>query len=86
MPRPALRSRSLAKVYKRTPSGKVVIRYRRRKNNSAKCAICKRELNGVKTNNLNKLSKSEKRPERPFGGFLCHKCLESLIKSAIRGI
>ncbi|MDT7860806.1 MAG: 50S ribosomal protein L34e [Saccharolobus sp.] len=84
MPRPALRSRSLRRVSVRLPSGKSVIHYERKNNGEAKCAICKKPLNGVKTNKLYKYSKTEKRPERPFGGYLCHKCLTQLIKIAVR--
>jgi len=86
MPRPALRSRSLRRVFRRTPSGRTVIHYERKRNSPAKCALCKMELNGVKTNKLYKYSKTEKRPERKYGGYLCHKCLEKVIKLNVRGL
>ena len=85
MPRPALRSRSLRRIYVRTPGGRTVIHYERRKNGKAHCAVCGAELNGVKTNALYKFSKTEKRPERKFGGVLCPRCLERLIKASVRG-
>ncbi|MEM0092596.1 MAG: 50S ribosomal protein L34e, partial [Saccharolobus sp.] len=50
----------------------------------AKCALCKKPLHGTRTNKLYKYSKVEKRPERPFGGYLCPKCLTQLIKASIR--
>ena len=85
MPRPALRSRSLRRVYVRTPGGNTVIHYERKKNGKAHCAICGAELNGVKTNDLHKFSKTEKRPERKYGGVVCSRCLERLIKASVRG-
>lgn len=86
MPTPQQRSRSFRKVFVRLPSGESVIHYERRKNGVAKCAICKKPLRGVKTNEVYKYSKTEKRPERYYGGFICHSCLESLIKKAVRGL
>ena len=85
MPRPALRSRSLRRIYVRTPGGNTVIHYERKRNGKAHCAICGAELNGVKTNDLYKFSKTEKRPERKYGGVICHRCLEKLIKASVRG-
>ncbi|BCU70663.1 50S ribosomal protein L34e [Stygiolobus caldivivus] len=85
MPSPQQRSRSLRRVYIRTPSGKSKIHYEDKKTSEAVCAICKEPLRGVKTDKVYKYSKTEKRPERPFGGYLCHKCLERLIKNTLRG-
>jgi len=85
MPTPQQRSRSLRRIYRRLPSGKTAIHYERKKNKGAVCAICKKPLRGVKTDDLFKYSKTEKRPERVFGGYLCHKCLELLIKQSLRG-
>ncbi|MEM0015582.1 MAG: 50S ribosomal protein L34e [Saccharolobus sp.] len=84
MPRPALRSRSLRKISVRLPGGRNVIHYEKKKNGKAKCALCKKPLHGTRTNKLYKYSKVEKRPERPFGGYLCPKCLTQLIKASIR--
>lgn len=84
MPRPALRSRSLARYYVRTPGGRTVIHYERKRNGKATCAVCGGELRGVLTNQVYKYSKTEKRPERPYAGTLCHRCLEKLIKQAVR--
>lgn len=85
MPRPALRSRSLRRVQVRTPGGATVTRYEKKRNGVAVCAICKKPLHGVKTNKVYKFSKTEKRPERPYGGYVCHSCLEKLLKASIRG-
>lgn len=88
MVRPALRSRSLARRYVRLPGGDTVIHYRKRKPAPAKCAICKKPLNGVprlRPVDLRKLPKSMRRPERPYGGYLCPRCLRELLKKSIRG-
>lgn len=86
MPSPQHRSRSVRRVYVKLPSSRSTIHYEKRKNGSAVCAICKKPLRGVKNNNGGKLSKSEKRPERIYGGYICHKCLEYLVKQTTRGI
>ena len=87
MPRPALRSRSLARVYVRLPSSTVTVHYRKRRPNRAKCAMCGRELNGVpnlRPVELRKLPKTARRPERPYGGYLCPACLRKYLKKAVR--
>jgi len=88
MVRPALRSRSLAKRYVRTPGGRTVVHYHKRKPSPAKCAVCGRSLNGVprlRPVELRKLPKSLRRPERAYGGYLCPRCLRELLKKSIRG-
>ncbi|NOX71994.1 MAG: 50S ribosomal protein L34e [Candidatus Micrarchaeota archaeon] len=87
MPRPALRSTSWIKKKLTTPGGKKVTHYLKRKNSAAKCAVCGKTLNAVPKmapDKLKKLPKTKKRPERPYGGNLCHKCLkEKLMKENI---
>ncbi|OYT42341.1 MAG: 50S ribosomal protein L34e [Candidatus Aenigmarchaeota archaeon ex4484_224] len=48
----------------------------------ARCAICGRPLHGI-PRNVRKLSKSEKRVSRKYGGYLCSKCARELIKKEI---
>jgi len=89
MPEPRYRSRSLRRRYLRTPGGRVTIHYWRKKPDVAKCALCGQPLRGVprlRPAEFRKLTKSQRRPERPFGGCLCHKCLALEIKKAVRGI
>ena len=79
---PRHRSHSLRRVFKRTPGGKTVIHYVRRKPKQARCAICGRPLAGVPRENPSKLrnmSKSSKRPERPYGGVLCNSCMRRVL-------
>ncbi|MGY0288507.1 MAG: 50S ribosomal protein L34e [Thermoproteota archaeon] len=71
------------RVSVRTPGGRTVYHYRKKRYNAAKCAICKKPLNGVANGPrsfLSKLSKSEKRPNRPYGGYLCARCLRELME------
>jgi len=53
----------------------------------AKCGLCAAKLHGVPRKSvaqLKKLSKVEKRPERKFGGVLCHNCVAAIIKESAR--
>ncbi len=89
MPIQPYRTRSLARVKKKTPKGRIVIHYIKRKPAKAKCAICKKPLLGVPNlppNKLRKLSKTQKRPERPYGGYLCPSCLKKKILQETKNI
>ena len=82
-----VRSNSDKKTVKNTPGGRQTVHLRRKKIGCASCADCGKKLAGVpakRDSEVAKLSKSEKRPERAFGGVLCPKCLKDLIKSKIR--
>ena len=89
MPRPALRSRSLRRVKVRTPGGRVVIHYERRKPSPARCGICGAVLSGVpreRPSKLRKLAHTERRPERPYGGVICPRCLRRGLINAVRAL
>ena len=76
-------------VYVRTPGAKNVIHYRVHKANIAKCAVCKKELNGIPAllpGKQKNTPKSMKTVERPFGGNLCSKCSRDKIKEYARGL
>jgi large subunit ribosomal protein L34e len=85
MPRPAHRSRSRRKIFYRAPSGETRVRYEKKKTGKIKCGLCGAQLHGVphgkRPVEVRKLNKSRKRPERMFGGVLCHKCLERVLKT-----
>ncbi|MCE4625877.1 MAG: 50S ribosomal protein L34e [Desulfurococcales archaeon] len=86
MVRPALRSRSLRRVHVTTPGGRRVVHYEKRRPGPARCARCGRPLNAVprlRPNRLRQLSKTAKRPERPYGGVLCARCLAELLRQRI---
>lgn len=71
----------------RVPSGKSRLHIKRKKVNAAHCAGCGKELGGVPNKRpyeLRKFAKTEKRPERMYGGVLCGNCVKEKIKAAIR--
>ncbi len=86
---PRFRSRSFKRIKKTTPSGKRVIHFRRKKVGIAHCASCKVKLAGVasyRANKMKKLSKTQKRPERPYAGVLCSKCMRLKIKEVVNNV
>ena len=81
------KSRSFRRVKKRTPKSGVKTVYTRREPSKAKCAICGKELHGVKRalpTELKKYAKNKKRPSRPYGGYICASCLRKLMKEKAR--
>ncbi|MBD3310291.1 50S ribosomal protein L34e [Candidatus Woesearchaeota archaeon] len=87
MPRGMQKSRTLRRVFRKTPGSRNVLHYKKRKPSKAHCSSCGAELKGVsrerpyRTNNM---SKTEKRPERPYGGVLCSRCTRKTIKENIK--
>ncbi|MBS3098195.1 50S ribosomal protein L34e [Candidatus Woesearchaeota archaeon] len=82
MPKRSYRSRSIRKIYIKTPGGKTVIHYERKKPKKAHCGSCGAILKGVpreRPYKLRKLAKTQRRPERPYGGVLCSKCARLLF-------
>ena len=76
MPRPSRRSRTLARVYRKITKG-VKLVYRKRKPKPAHCSNCNAVLKGIPRERPYKMrttTKSQKRPERMFGGTLCSSC------------
>ena len=81
MPRPSRRSRTLRRVYKRVTKG-VKLVYEKRKPKKSHCAGCNAVLMGVPSERpykIRTMPKSQKRPERMFGGVLCSKCAKMEI-------
>lgn len=87
MPAPKLRSRSLRKIFRKVPGGRTSIHYKRRKHNVAKCSNCGASLKGIPRElpyKMRNLAKTKKRPERPYGGFLCSQCMRQMIVDKTR--
>ena len=87
MPRGMHKSRTLRKVFVKTPGGKTTLHYRKRKPSKAICASCKKQLAGVPRERpfkMQNMPKNQKRPERPFGGVLCSSCSRNKIKTDAR--
>jgi large subunit ribosomal protein L34e len=64
----------------KTPGGRTVTHYKRRKPKSAKCGKCGAVLKGVPRelpSKMRKVSKTAKRPERPYAGVLCSRCMRA---------
>lgn len=77
------------KTKKRTPTGKTAIHNKKERPSHHKCANCKAELHGMKrliSSEVGKLSASEKRPSRPYGGHLCASCSREVFRERARGI
>ncbi|MCS7112280.1 MAG: 50S ribosomal protein L34e [Ignisphaera sp.] len=86
MVKPSLRSRSYKRISKKTPGGRTVVHYERRKSTRMRCARCGHVLNGIPLKDVSRrgLPKVMKRPERMFGGTLCPRCLRNVLKEVVR--
>ena len=72
----------------KVPGGRTVIHFKKKKPSKAKCASCGKVLSGVpreRPHKMRKMSKTKKRPERPYGGKLCSKCTRKLLRAKARG-
>ena len=80
-------SRKMRRVYTKTPGGQTGLTYKRPKTSKHICANCGANLAGVPNqipSKVKKTPKSYRRPERPYGGYLCPKCLKQKLKQKIR--
>ena len=87
MPAGKHKSGRYRKVFVKTPGGKTTIHYRERKPSASKCAIFGTKLSGVpreRPAKLGKLSKSARRPERPYGGVLSSRGMRVVIREQAR--
>ncbi len=87
MPRGMFKSRTFRRIFKKLPGGTTKLRYEQRKPQVAHCGRCGAQLHGmprVRAQVLATMPKSQKRPERPFGGVLCSRCLRDMIKIEAR--
>ncbi len=76
------KSRSMRRVFRKTPGAKVVVHYRKRKPKAAKCGSCGAVLKGVaraRPYKIQNMPKTKKRPTRPYAGVLCSRCLRKLM-------
>jgi large subunit ribosomal protein L34e len=80
---PKNRSTSVRKIYKKLPKGRHTIHYKRRvKGKKHKDPISGQILPGVSS--IKGLSKSQKRPNRKFGGTLSSKTSSEVLKIVSR--
>ncbi len=81
------KSGSFRKVFKKTPGAKNVVHYESRKPKVHKCAVCGEKLAGIprlRPTDAKNTPKSNKRPERPYGGYLCNVCARKKIVQETR--
>ncbi len=82
-----IKSRTYRRVSVKTPGSKTVTHYRKRAPGKAVCKDCNKVLSGVargRPYQIKKLSKTQRRPERAFGGVLCSSCSKRQIIKSIR--
>ena len=87
MTAPRLRSRSLRRIFTKVPGGRTKLHYKKRKPEGAKCGSCGDLLKGVPREfpfRISKMAKTKKRPERPYGGVLCSRCMRLAILDKTR--
>ncbi|MCF7862046.1 50S ribosomal protein L34e [Candidatus Woesearchaeota archaeon] len=89
MPEPYKRSRSLRRVKKVTPGARNITHYEKRKPQIAHCGGCGRPLSGVpreRPSDLKRIPKTQRRPQRPYGGVLCTICTRQKMVKMARNI
>ncbi len=87
MPTGKHKSRTLRRVFVKTPGSRVVKHFRRRKPSKASCGGCGSELKAVPKqvpSKMKNMPKTAKRPQRPFGGVLCSRCMRLVMKEQAR--
>ncbi|HKZ45343.1 MAG TPA: 50S ribosomal protein L34e [archaeon] len=74
---------------KRLAGGRVALRVKREKAGFVRCAKCGKVLHGIPrlhTVGMRRLAKTEKRVNRPFGGYYCSSCCRGLFREKARVI
>jgi len=87
MPAPRLRSRSLRKVHRKVPGGRTSLHHKRKKPKAPRCGNCGAVLKGIPREfpfRARKMAKTMKRPERPYGGVLCSRCMRQEMVNRFR--
>ena len=76
------KSRTFRRIFVKTPGGRTVIHYKKRRPSKAQCGKCGAILKGVASERpfrMQNMPKTKNRPERPYGGVLCSECLRRLM-------
>lgn len=82
-----IKSRTFRRIKVKVPGNRSTVQYRKRKPAAAKCAGCGAALSGVpreRPYKMKNMPKTKKRPERPYGGVLCSRCMRKKIKEDIK--
>ena len=86
MPEGNKKSRTMRRVHVKVPGGATKLHYKLRKPAAAKCSTCGDVLKGVpreRPAKMQNMPKTKKRPQRPYGGVLCSKCMRKKIVDSI---
>jgi large subunit ribosomal protein L34e len=87
MPAPRYRSRTFRRIRITTPGSQRKLHYELRKPRPAHCASCAALLKGVprqRDYKMKTMAKTMKRPQRPFAGMLCTRCMRRKFISIAR--
>jgi len=79
---PKNRLGSVKRVFRRAPTGRTVVHYKKPTKAWVKCRLCGAILGGVKDSR--RAAKSEKVPSRLFAGQLCAGCVAEIVKARAR--
>ncbi|XP_067930700.1 large ribosomal subunit protein eL34-like [Watersipora subatra] len=69
----------------KTPGGKLVYLYRKKRGSISKCGDCKEKLHGItpaRPKELSRMTRRLKTVTRAYGGSRCHKCVRTRIVRA----
>ena len=83
------KSKSLRKVFVKTPGSKTKVHYKSKKPKKPVCSEEGTQLHGIprlKASKMKKLSKSKKRPSRPFAGVLSSKAMKRKMKEKAKAL
>lgn len=78
-------TKSNSRRVSKTPGGKLVYLYTKKRGTTPKCGDCKEDLRGLKAFRpikLKNLSKTKKHVSRPYGGSRCGRCVRERIVRA----
>jgi len=84
-----MKKKALKRVAKRSIGGSKTFAYRKERTSAAVCNNCGRELHGMPRFTSTKyvrLAKSEKRPNRKFGGYYCANCTREIFRNTARNV
>lgn len=87
MTAPRYRTGTFKKSAKRLPGGRRTVHYKKKRPSKHVCAKCGRVLDAVprgRPYEIRKLSKNQRKPNRPYGGNLCTNCTKQLFKEEAR--
>ena len=87
MPRGQFKSGRFNRIKVKTPGGRTVIHYRESKPVKKRCAVYGTVLSGVphvKDAKLRNMPKTQKRPERPYGGVLSSRAMREKLRTKAR--